>query len=184
MRSAIHKSPRWTRLQGFTLLELMITVSILAILLAIAVPSFTSTIRSNQIETTTNGLVGALSLARSEASKRGTSVSVCASTNGTSCSGGTDWSTGWIVFMDTGVIGTIEPPADLTIKNLVSSASGMSVVGSDPFVNYVSTGAVNFATAATVTFTVSKSGCGTNDKRTITVQVTTGRSSLVRSNCP
>ena len=64
--------------RGFTLLELMITVAVLAILLSLGVPSFAETIRNNRVAAQTNELVTALSLARSEASKRGMPVSVCA----------------------------------------------------------------------------------------------------------
>ena len=57
------------RQNGFTLVELMVTVAVLAILSTIAYPSFQSTIRSNRVATTTNELIASLALARSEAIK-------------------------------------------------------------------------------------------------------------------
>lgn len=89
------------RQAGFTLTELMITVVIAAILLAVGVPSFQSLIRNNRVATHMNEMISALNLARSEAAKRGLRVSLCPSTNQTTCTGGTNWNGGWIVFTDT-----------------------------------------------------------------------------------
>lgn len=76
--------------RGFTLVELMVTVIIASILLSIAVPSFTNLIRRNQITTYANEFGTAVNLARSEAAKRGTSVSITSNN-------GTDWTQGWNV---------------------------------------------------------------------------------------
>lgn len=62
---------------GFTIVELMITVAIASILLAIAVPSFNQMIVSGRLAAQANELVGALSLARSEAIKRNANVTLC-----------------------------------------------------------------------------------------------------------
>lgn len=83
---------------GFTLLELMVTISIMAILLAVAVPSFQGSLRSNRVATTSNELLASLSLARSEGIKSTRGGGVCASANGTSC--GTDWNQGWMVWTE------------------------------------------------------------------------------------
>lgn len=69
--------------KGFTLIELLVTLAVLAIVMAFAVPSFQQLIANNRLSTEVNTLVSALQLARSEAVKRGTEVSVAA-TNGTS----------------------------------------------------------------------------------------------------
>lgn len=77
--------------RGFTLIELMVTVAVLAIISAIALPSFREVIIRMTVTSTTNELVGAVNLARMEAVKRGTDVVV------KSASGGSDWSGGWSV---------------------------------------------------------------------------------------
>lgn len=89
------------RKRGFTLIELVITVALAAILLTIGVPSFQQMIRNNRAATHANEFMSALNLARSEAVKRSVRVSLCPSTNQVACTGGTDWSDGWIVFVDT-----------------------------------------------------------------------------------
>jgi type IV fimbrial biogenesis protein FimT len=65
-------------MRGFTIIELMITLVVAAILLAIAIPSFTYLTVSNRLTTTANELVNRLSLARSDAIKRNTLISVAA----------------------------------------------------------------------------------------------------------
>ena len=75
---------------GFTLVELMATLVIGAILLSIAVPSFTNLIRRNQITTYANEFGTAVNLARSEAVKRSTAVSITSNS-------GTNWTQGWTV---------------------------------------------------------------------------------------
>lgn len=73
--------------RGFTLVELMVTVAILAIILGIAFPNMRELIINGRITTQTNELISSLSLARSEAIKRGLDVSVCAA-NGAGLAGG------------------------------------------------------------------------------------------------
>ncbi len=86
--------------KGFTLIEIMVAVTIVAIFASIAVPSFSQLIRNNRIPVTTNEFMSGLVLARSEALKRSRTVTLCASNNQSTCSGGTDFATGWIIYAD------------------------------------------------------------------------------------
>lgn len=97
------------RQSGFTLIELMIAVAVLAILLAMALPSFQQSMRSNRVATTTNEMLASLALARSEAIRGTRGGGVCASTAGTACDG-TQWGDGWMIWIDVGNagIGTFE----------------------------------------------------------------------------
>lgn len=86
---------------GFSLLELMVTVAIVAILGTLAAPSFQTLLQANKTRAVAGELLASLNLARSEAMRRGQPVSVCPSSNGSSCAtGGTDWDRGWIVLVN------------------------------------------------------------------------------------
>lgn len=79
---------------GFTLIELMVTLAIAAILLTVAVPSFIQFQRNSELTTLTNYLVAAINAARAEAMKTGMNALVVTANNDT------DWSKGWLVFVD------------------------------------------------------------------------------------
>lgn len=82
------------------MVELMVTIAILAILIGLAVPSFNSLIISNRITSHANELIASLQIARSEAIRNNARVVMCASTDAATCTGGPNWTNGWIVFVD------------------------------------------------------------------------------------
>lgn len=94
------------RSTGFTLVELMITIAIVAILAALALPSFQGVIRSNRVATTTNEFTAFVSYARSEAMRNSRGAVLCASADGATC-GGT-WAQGWLLFSDRNSNGTLQ----------------------------------------------------------------------------
>ena len=87
---------------GFTLIELMIVIVVLAIFVTVGVPNFQNIVRENRLATQANELVSSLHFARSEAIKRRLPIVLCRTTNGTACvTGGTaSWESGWLVFVD------------------------------------------------------------------------------------
>ena len=89
------------RQKGFTLVELLITIVVISILLATAVPSFMQAIKNNRVTGQANSFVVNTQMARNEAVKRGASTTICAANaDMDACSGSNDWSTGWIIFTD------------------------------------------------------------------------------------
>lgn len=85
------------KVQGFTIVELMVTLLVASVLIAMAGPPFLSSVRNNRILSATNQLVSHLSYARSEAIRLNTAVNL-----GRTSSTPSDWAGGWTVYTDTG----------------------------------------------------------------------------------
>jgi len=88
----------FSRFTGFTLLELLVTVLVAALLLALAVPSFDAVLARQRQSAEINALFHAIHRARKESIMRRRVVSICPSPDGARCEPGRDWSAGWIVF--------------------------------------------------------------------------------------
>lgn len=84
------------RAAGFTLIELMITLVVLGVVMAIAVPGFTGMINSSRLATQANEVVTGIQIARSEAIRLNRLVTFCGSTDGATCVAAGDWSQ-WLV---------------------------------------------------------------------------------------
>lgn len=88
------------RTAGFTLLELLITLAIAAILLTLVAPAFAQLIASTRITTAINELLTTIHVTRSEAIKRTTRVALCPSADGLTCLDIPAWEQGWVAFVD------------------------------------------------------------------------------------
>lgn len=100
---------------GFTLIELIVTMAVVAIVLVAGIPALSNMSGSNRLVTQINSLAGSLALARSEAIKSAITVTVCASSNTTSCNVNT-WQSGWIVFTDRDKDAVIDVGTDRKIQ--------------------------------------------------------------------
>src|SRR5512139_2321047 len=124
-RLAVHRYPasqvgRRAGSRGFTLIELMTTITIVGILAMVAVPSFNEAALSSKLNTLANNFVASAQLARSEAIKRNSPVTLCASANGTSCGG--NWRDGWVVLAGgTAVYSQAPFPNDFLLTGNVTS---------------------------------------------------------------
>ncbi|OOG55240.1 hypothetical protein B0E47_10690 [Rhodanobacter sp. B05] len=118
------------RSRGFSLLELMITITVMAILLAIAVPSFRDVIHRNEVSSASNALLASVSYARSESVTRSQLVSMCPSADGASCtSTGTAFEPGWLVYTY---------PAGAASANLAYNAASATLLRAIPLQSGVS----------------------------------------------
>jgi len=132
--------------QGFTLLELVATVAVSAVLMLIAVPSFNSTLSTNCAITGANSLLTKLTLARSEAIKRSQSVSMCKSNDGAVCvRGGTvDWSQGFVMFEDNNNDGLLDAGEKVIAAESTPKACGSISANKYPdYIRFNSEGVVN-----------------------------------------
>lgn len=86
------------RTRGYSLYELLVTTGLIAVLLAVGIPSFASIIARQRQLTEINALFHAIHVARKESIMRRRAVSLCPSHDGLSCTNGTDWSGGWLMF--------------------------------------------------------------------------------------
>lgn len=85
---------------GFTLVESMVVIAILAVLVAVAMPGMASFGHGTRLSAYSNKFLAALFFARSEAIKRNSRVAICKSSDGVTCAAAGNWSQGWIVFAD------------------------------------------------------------------------------------
>ncbi len=172
--------------KGFTLLELMVTLAVSAILMFIAVPSFVSFIRSSQLTTQANAFFTDLSLTKSEAVKRNARVSICSSSNGTTCSGSSNWATGWVVFTDvSGVSGTLDSTDELLRTHGEIKGEATFTSTGDTFVQFTASGyssTYNDASATETVFTLDHSKC-TGDQRRVISVAPFGRVQVDRETC-
>lgn len=105
---------------GFSLVELMVTVAVLAVLLGLAVPSFQGVIQQNRLTAATNELVAAVQLARAEAIRRNREVELCPTENGSTC-GGSSWSR----------VAVRVPSSSEVVREFGVTGGGITAVGSN-----------------------------------------------------
>lgn len=147
------------RTHGFSLIELMFTVTLAGILAAVAVPSMSKMFKTNRVQTEASSFVGDLMLARTEAVKRGQNVSVCASSDGATCLGANTWQSGWIVIPDSNATCTGATTASPAIKIRKTFSTTDTLVASvaKSCVTFNREGFTSNLGTATVTFTLHTS---------------------------
>jgi type IV fimbrial biogenesis protein FimT len=160
---------------GFSLLELMVVVSITAILLTVGIPSFQSTMLRARGAALADTLITSIYFARSEAVSRNALVSLCASIDGVACNGAaTNWNSGWIAVDATNnLIKTWEVDAATSIVRLFNQAN---VVNDPNRLVFNSLGEASLRNGAgldlgatTIVLTTEVVNCGVNQERNIRV---------------
>lgn len=158
------------RTRGFTLIELMVTIAILAILLSIAVPGFQAFVQNSRATTLANQLTTAINLARSEAIRRGAVVSVCSD----------NWANGWRV-----ELGTDCNAAGDDMLRVWDAPPPRSVIdaGGESSVGFEATGARENLGGGEVAFNVHVENCSGPRARILRVSPS-GRVAVERTACP
>jgi type IV fimbrial biogenesis protein FimT len=128
-------------LRGLTLVEMIVVLTIAAILVATGAPMYTQTIATYRLDAETNALLGDLQYARSEAIKQGTDVVICVSGTSSSgsptCASNTNWAAGHLVALNApGASGTSGLPASPTAIRQMGAFSGSDTA----YANFVSGG--------------------------------------------
>jgi type IV fimbrial biogenesis protein FimT len=103
-----------------TLVELLFTVLIMAVLTTLAVPSFRDASLSSRLAATANSLHGSIQIARSEAIKANAPITLCTSSDGLECADAGDWDQGWIVLDGAGAVLHSEPQQRNSFKVIES----------------------------------------------------------------
>ena len=104
---------------GFTLIELMVTLAMVAILMTVAVPSFTTFQRNAELTSFSNSLLSGINAARGEAMKRGRNAMVVPKDG--------DWNKGWTVFVDVNRDGVYDETTDITVLRREAAPSYLTV---------------------------------------------------------
>ncbi len=167
---------------GFTLVELMITLVIAAIILTLAVPSFRDLMQNNRITTQVNEMVSALNMARMEAIRQSTAVSVCASSDQATCSGTNDWAKGWILFTDNNATGNPSVNQIIRVWDALPGKPKVSEAGGASFVRFQSDGMRGSAGALTFNHTIP--GCTGLQQRSIDVTGSGRVGGVTKTACP
>lgn len=178
------------RASGWTLIELLLALSAMALMLLIALPSFSALLASQHLTSHANAYLATLHLARSEAIRRNGRVVVCKSPNGEACSASGGWHQGWIVFHDINNNASVDPGEEV-LRQFSALAAEMTISGNAPVANYVSytpLGVTKMTSGAfqAGTLTLCRSGATGAEARQVVVSIT-GRPRIKKTfltNCP
>lgn len=165
--------------RGFTLLELMVTLAVAAVVLTVAVPSFTGLLVRNALTAETNEFVAAFSLARNEAIKLNQNIRFCHSGDGVNCSepGGLGWQ-GWII---------IDPADRVIARGFFSSTLSITGSANTNIMQFTANGLVrNGANGAPLggTFTICSGSTQVTENARLLNFVSGGRISIATAQLP
>lgn len=168
-----------TYMRAFTLIELMVTIAVLAVVLVIAMPSFNRQINNNRADSAADEFTAALNYARSQAVRTKQRVSLCASSDGQTCTG-SDWAVGLMVFEDratsdnaaTPILGSSAKIYKVWQKfdsvTAFSVKRGSTNVG---FVRFTSLGTLALSSADSAEATIKPVGCTGNSAKIISISL-------------
>ena len=137
------------RTRGFSLIELLVVMAILAILLGVGIPNMQQYIVSTRLSSASNEFFTALNVARSEAVRRGTQVTLITS----GAANSRDWTTGWTMFVDADRDGALGASEEV-IRSSAGVIAPMTIYGSTNFGTSVSFDSTGRLTSGGGTFVI------------------------------
>jgi type IV fimbrial biogenesis protein FimT len=177
---------RLIKSNGFTLIEMMVTIAVAAVLVAWSVPSLNNLLIGNRLTAKTNDLVGSIQYARSEAVKRGRLVNVSSKTAAATCTSACDWKDGWRVWVDANNNASFDSgeelrdiPAASGFKNLVFDTGQATIA-------FLPNGSLNQTSNVSFAMNTSDMNAG-NNYRAVCIAyagVVTSKSGTTAPSCP
>jgi type IV fimbrial biogenesis protein FimT len=164
------------RAAGMTFIELLIVITLIAILLTLAIPSFEAILTGSRFSSSANSYLATLHMARSEATKRNARVALCKTSDGASCTTAGRWDQGWIVFHD--VNNNAQTDLGETILRVNEALPTNWVLqGNSPVANYVSYAAMGGTRTTSGAFqagtlTLCKVSSSSGEARSIVISAT------------
>ena len=167
--------------RGFTLIELMVSLSVIAILMVLAAPSWRDQTAQNRLVANTNKLVGALAFTRSEAVKQGLQTTLCSSddlSNASPSCTSSAWQDGWLIWTDLDDDGSLDSPGEI-VRMSEATQGGITITPSNTLLAFNSTG----FTTTPGTFKLCDSRVG-NTGRQLRVLISGSTSLITNVACP
>ncbi|HEH9405732.1 TPA: type IVa pilus pseudopilin TppE [Aeromonas bestiarum] len=161
---------------GFSLIELMVTIAIVSILLTLGVPSFSAVLRNITLTTQANNFVAAINLARSEAIRRNTAVTLSATASNITQH---HWESGWQIWADSNGNGTLD---NGELLRLFPDMGAGTLVSNTSLVRFSGNGFLDGRQQVTQVFSLQPPDCAAEPARDIMI-TPAGRPSIQETSC-
>lgn len=161
---------------GFSLIELMVTIAIVSILLTLGVPSFSAVLRNITLTTQANNFVAAINLARSEAIRRNTAVTLSATASNITQH---HWESGWQIWVDSNGNGTLD---NGELLRLFPDMGSGTLVSNTSLLHFSGNGFLDGRQQVTLVFSLQPPDCAAEPARDIMI-TPAGRPSIQETSC-